>query len=129
MPKKKITPAEEPEQTAGLMEQAGGKATAPPGEPPQDMGAPDGSPPLEFGDSDDAMSGDAPDLTGDGEGDAPEVMAVDVSEFPPDGGLEGERPKPMPEGDPLMDAQKSGPTEGVPMEEDRKSTRLNSSHE
>ena len=30
MPKKKITPAEEPEQTAGLMEQAGEEATAPP---------------------------------------------------------------------------------------------------
>ena len=117
MPRKKINPSEEPEQTAGLMEQAGEEALAPPGEAPQDMGAPNDSPPLEVGELGEAMPSDDSGFPGDGEGEAGEVMAVDASEFPPDGGLEGELPKPMPEGDSLVDAQESGPTEGVPMED------------
>ena len=57
MPKKKVNPAEEPEQTAAMtVEQAGEEATAPPGELPKDMGAPDGSPPPEFGEPGDRKS-------------------------------------------------------------------------
>lgn len=124
MPKKKITPAEEPEQTAGLMEQAGEEATAPSGEPPQDMGTPDASPPPEFGESDDAMSGDVPDLIGDGEGDTPEVMAVDAAAppAPPDSGSEEAPPMEPPDiapgdGQPL-DAQEPGPDGDKPAEDD-----------
>lgn len=124
MPKKKITPAEEPEQTAGLMEQAGEEATAPPGEPPQDMGAPDCSPPPEFRESDDAMSGDVPDLIGDGEGDTPEVMAVDAATLPvpPDSGPEEAPPMEPPsivlgDGQPLG-AQELGPDGDVPTGDD-----------
>ena len=83
MPKKKITPAEEPEQTAAMTaEQAGEEAPAALGEMPQGAGAPDGSPPPEPGELDDAMSGDVPGLTGDGEGEAEEAMAVDVAAPP-----------------------------------------------
>ena len=124
MPKKKITPAEEPEQTAGLMEQAGEEATAPPGGPPRDMGAPDGSPPLEFGDSDDAVPGDDPGLTGDGEGEAEEVMAVDAATPPGplDSGPEEAPPMEPPDtapgdGQPL-DAQEPGPDGDKPAEDD-----------
>ena len=117
MPKKKITPAEEPEQTAGLMEQAGEEATAPPGEPPQDVGAPNDSPPLEVGELGEAVPGDDSGFPGDGEGEAEEVMVVDVSGFPPDGGPEGKPPEPMPEVVPPMGAQEPGPTEGVSMED------------
>lgn len=119
MPKKKITPAEEPEQTAELMEQAGEEATAPSGEPPQDMGTPGGSLLPEFGEP-----GDAPDLTGDREGDAPEVMAVDVSTppAPPDSGPEEAPPMEPPDtapgdGQPL-DAQEPGPDRDKPTEDD-----------
>ncbi len=119
MPKKKITPAEEPEQTAELMEQAGEEATAPSGEPPQDMGTPGGSLLPEFGEP-----GDAPDLTGDREGDAPEVMAVDVSTppAPPDSGPEEAPPMEPPDtapgdGQPL-DVQKPGPDRDKPTEDD-----------
>ena len=117
MPKKKITPAEEPEQTAGLMEQAGEAATAPPGEPPQDVGAPNDSPPLEVGELGEAVPGDDSGFPGDSEGEAEEVMVVDVSGFPPDGGPEGKPPEPMPEVVPPMGAQEPGPTEGVSMED------------
>ena len=99
------------------MEQAGEEATAALGETPQDTGTPGGSPLPELGEPGDAVPGDVLGLTGDGDGEAEEVMAVDASEFPSDGGLKGELPKPMPKGDPLMDAQESGPTEGVPMED------------
>ncbi len=108
MPKKKVNPAEEPEQTTGLMGQAEEELPAPLGEPPQDTGALDGSLPI---------SGDNPGPPEDGEGEAEEVMAVDVSGFPPDGGPEGKPPEPMPEVVPPMDAQEPGPTEGVPMED------------
>lgn len=77
MPKKKVNPAEEPEQTAGRMEQAGEEAPAPMGEPPQDMGTRDDALPPELGET-----GDAPDPPEDGEGDAPEMLAVDVSAPP-----------------------------------------------
>lgn len=124
MPKKKTTPAEEPEQTAGLMEQAGEEATAPSGEPPQDMGTPHTSPPPEFGESDDAMFSDVSNLTGDGEGDAPEVMAVDVAAppAPPDSGPEEAPPMEPPDtapgdGQPL-DAQEPGPNGDKPTEGD-----------
>lgn len=124
MPKKKIIPAEEPEQTAGLMEQAGEEAPAPPGEPSQNVGAPDGSPPLEFGDSGDAVPGDAPDLTGDGDGEAEEVMAVDVAAppVPPDSGPEEAPPMEPPgivpgDGQPLG-AQEPGPDGGKPTGDD-----------
>ena len=46
MPKKKVNSAEEPEQTTGLMGQAGEELPAPPEEPPQDKGAPDGALPI-----------------------------------------------------------------------------------
>lgn len=124
MPKKKITPAEEPEQTAGLMEQAGEEATAPPGGPPRDMGAPDGSPPLEFGEPGDAVSGDVPGLPRDGDGDAPEVMAVDAATppVPPDSGPEEAPPMEPPntapgDGQPLA-AQEPGPNGDKPTEGD-----------
>ncbi len=118
MPKKKITPAEEPEQTAdGLMGQAGEELPAPPGELPQDTGVPDGSLSPELGEPGEAMLGGDPGLTGDGEGEAEEVMAVDVSGFPPDGGPEGKPPEPMPEGDPPMDGQEPGPAGDAPMED------------
>jgi hypothetical protein len=68
MPRKKINPSEEPEQTAGLMEQAGEEALAPPGEAPQDMGAPNDSPPLEVGELGEAMPSDDSGFPGDGEG-------------------------------------------------------------
>lgn len=73
MPKRKITPAEEPEQTTGLMGQAGEEPPVPSGEPPQDTGALDGPLPI---------SGDNPGPPEDGEGVAGEVMAVDVSTAP-----------------------------------------------
>lgn len=124
MPKKKTTPAEEPEQTAGLMEQAGEEATAPPGEPPRDMGAPDGSPPLEFGEPGDAVSGDVPGLPRDGDGEAEEVMAVDAATppGPPDSGPEEASPMEPPDtapgdGQPL-DAQEPGPNGDKPTEGD-----------
>ena len=124
MPKKKITPAEEPEQTAGLIGQAGEEPLAPPGELPQDMDAPDGGPPPEPGEPNDAMSGDVPDLTGGGEGDAPEVMAVDVSTppAPPDSGPEETPPMEPPDiapgdGQPL-DTQELGPDGDKPTGDD-----------
>ena len=46
MPKKKVNPAEEPEQTTGLMGQAEEELPAPLGEPPQDTGALDGPLPI-----------------------------------------------------------------------------------
>ena len=107
MPKKKVNPAEESEQTTGLMGQAGEELPAPSGEPPQDTGALDGPLPI---------SGDNPGPPQDGEGEAGEVMAVDVSAPPPDGGLEDEQAKPMPEGDPPMDAQEPGHAGDAPME-------------
>ena len=117
MPKKKITPAEEPEQTAdGLMGQAGEELPAPPGELPQNTGAPDGSLSPEFGELGNAMPGDDPDLAGDGEGEAEEVMAVDVSGLLPGGDPEGKPPEPMPEADLPMDGQEPGPAGDVPME-------------
>ena len=124
MPKKKITPAEEPEQTAGLMEQAVEEATAALGEMPQNTGAPDDSPPLEFGEPGDAMSGNVPDLTGDGEGDVPEVMVVDVAAppAPPDRGPEEvppiEPPDIAPEDGQPLDAQELGPDGDVPTGDD-----------
>ena len=124
MPKKKVNPAEEPEKTAGLMEQAVEEATAALGEMPQGAGAPGGSPPLEFGDSDDAVPGDVPDLTGDGEGDVPEVMAVDAATppGPPDRDPEEAPPMEPPDivpgdGQPL-DAQELGPDGDVPTGDD-----------
>lgn len=124
MPKKKVNPAEEPEQTAEPMEQAGEEAAAPLGEPHQDMGAPDGSPLPELGEPGNAMSGDVPDLTGDGEGDAPEVMAVDVAAppAPPDRGPEEVPPMEQPDtapgdGQPL-DTQEPGSDGGKPTEDD-----------
>ncbi len=124
MPKKKITPAEEPEQTAGLMEQAVEEATAALGEMPQNTVAPDDSPPLEFGEPGDAMSGNVPDLTGDGEGDVPEVMVVDVAAppAPPDRGPEEvppiEPPDIAPEDGQPLDAQELGPDGDVPTGDD-----------
>lgn len=120
MPKKKITPAEEPEQTAGLTEQAGEEAPAPPGELPQDMGAPDGSPPPEPGELGDAVSGDVPGLTGDGDGEAEEVMAVDAAT--PDSGPEEALPMEPPDivpgdGQPLG-AQELGPDGDKPTGDD-----------
>lgn len=124
MPKKKITPAEEPEQAAGLLEQAGEEATAPSGEPPQGMDAPDGGPPPEPGEPGDVVPGDVPGLTRDGEGDAPEVMAVDAATFPvpPDSGPEEAPPMEPPgivlgDGQPL-DTQEPGPDRDKPTEDD-----------
>lgn len=124
MPKKKVNPAEEPEKTAGLMEQAVEEATAALGEMPQNTGAPDDSPPLEFGEPGDAMSGNVPDLTGDGEGDVPEVMAVDAATPPGplDSGPEEAPPMEPPDiapgdGQPL-DAQEPGPDGDKPAEDD-----------
>ena len=125
MPKKKVNPAEEPEQTAAMtVEQAGEEATAPPGELPKDMGAPDGSPPPEFGEPGNAVSGDVPDLPRDGDGKAEEVMAVDAATppGPPDSGPEEAPPMEPPDtapgdGQPL-DTQEPGPDGGKPTEDD-----------
>ena len=115
MPRKKINTEEEIRQGAEMAEQPGMEA-APPEKPPQDTGVPDGSPPPLPGEPGEAMSGAVPGLTGDGEGEAEEVMAVDATGFPPDDGLEGELPEPMPEGEPSMDGQEPGPTGDVSME-------------
>lgn len=125
MPKKKVNPAEEPEQTAAMTaEQAGEEAHAALGETPQDMGASGGSPLPELGEPGDAMSGDVPDLTRDGEGDAPEAMAVDVAAPPSplDGVLEDGPPMEPPDtapsdGQPLG-AQEPGPDGDKPTEDD-----------
>ena len=112
MPKKKVNPAEEPEQTAAMtVEQAGEEATAPPGELPKDMGAPDGSPPPEFGEPGNAVSGDVPDLPRDGDGKAEEVMAVDAATPP------GPPDTAPGDGQPL-DTQEPGPDGGKPTEDD-----------
>ena len=115
MPKKKVNPAEEPEQTAAMTaEQAGEEAHTALGETPQDMGASGGNPLPELGEPGDAMSGDVPDLTRDGEGNAPEVMAVDVAAppAPPDRGPEEvpsmEPPDIVPEDGQPLDAQEPG---------------------
>lgn len=115
MPKKKVNSAEEPEQTTGLMGQAGEELPAPPEEPPQDKGAPDGALPI---------SGDNPGPPEDGEGNTPEVMAVDAATFPvpPDSGPEEAPPMEPPgivlgDGQPL-DTQEPGPNGGKPTEDD-----------
>ena len=115
MPKKKVNSTEEPEQTTGLMGQAGEELPAPPGEPPQDMGAPEGALPI---------SGDNPGPPKDGEGDTPEVMAVDAATFPvpPDRDPEEAPPMEPPDivpgdGQPL-DAQELGPDGDVPTGDD-----------
>ena len=96
MPKKKVNPTEEPDQTAGRIEQAGEEAPAPMGEPPQDMGTCDDALHPELGEA-----GDAPDPPEDGEGDAPEMLAVDVSAPPAplDDGPEDCPPMEPPAGD------------------------------
>lgn len=95
MPKKKVNAVEEPEQTADVLaEQAGEKALAPPEGPPQDTNPPGGSLPPESGETGDVppIPGDAPGLPEDGEGAPEEVMTVDVSDLPPEAGLEGGEP-------------------------------------
>ncbi len=115
MPKKKVNPAEESEQTTGLMGQAGEELPAPLGEPPQDTGALDGPLPI---------SGDNPGPPEDGEGVAGEVMAVDVSTAPVplDSGPEEVPPMEPPDiapgdGQPL-DMQELGPDGDVPTGDD-----------
>lgn len=115
MPKKKVNPAEESEQTTGLMGQAGEELPAPLGEPPQDTGALDGPLPI---------SGDNPGPPEDGEGVAGEVMAVDVSTppAPPDSGPEEAPPMEPPDiapgdGQPL-DMQELGPDGDIPTGDD-----------
>lgn len=99
MPKRKVNSAEEPEQTTGLMGQAGEELPAPPGEPPQDTGVLDGTLPI---------SGDNLGPPEDGEGDTPEVMAVDAATFPvpPDSG---------PEEAPPMEPPSIVPGDGQPL--------------
>lgn len=115
MPKKKVNPTEEPEQTTGLMGQAGEELPAPPGEPPQDTGAPDGALPI---------SGDNPGPPEDGEGDTPEVMAVGAATppAPPDSSPEDappmEPPGIVPGNGQLLDAQELGPDGDVPTGDD-----------
>ena len=115
MPKKKVNPAEESEQTTGLMGQAGEEPPVPSGEPPQDTGALDGPLPI---------SGDNPGPPEDGEGVAGEVMAVDVSTAPVplDSGPEEAPPMEPPDiapgdGQPL-DAQEPGPDGDKPTGDD-----------
>lgn len=115
MPKKKVNPAEESEQTTELMGQAGEELPAPLGEPPQDTGALDGPLPI---------SGDNPGPPEDGEGVAGEVMAVDVSTAPVplDSGPEEVPPMEPPDiapgdGQPL-DMQELGPDGDVPTGDD-----------
>ncbi len=110
MPKKKITPAEEPGQAAMTAEQAVEEALVPLEGPPQDTGASRDSPPPEAGELGELVPGDASVLTGDGDGEAGEVMAVDVPAplVLPDGG---------PEDGPPMDGQESIPAGEAPMED------------
>ena len=125
MPKKKVNPAEGPEQAAGLMEQVGEEAPAPMGEPPQDMGVPDDAVPPELGEAGDVPPnpGDVTDPPEDGEGDAPEVLAVDVSASPGplDSGPEDcpavEPPDTAPGDGRSMDTQEPGPAAEVSMED------------
>ena len=124
MPKKKVNPAEEPEQAAGRMEQAGEDTPAPMGEPPQDMGMRDDALHPELGEAGDVPPnpGDAPDPPEDGEGDAPEVLAVDASAPPAplDDGPEDCPPMEPPDTAPgdgqSMDTQEPGPAAEVSME-------------
>ncbi len=104
MPKKKVNPAEEPEQAAGRMEQAGEDTPAPMGEPPQDMGTRDDALHPELGEAGDVPPnpGDAPDPPEDGEGDAPEVLAVDASAPPLEEPMPGQDTPPAP---PMTDRQ------------------------
>ena len=106
MPKKKVNPAEEPEQAAGRMEQAGEDTPAPMGEPPQDMGTRDDALHPELGEAGDVPPnpGDAPDPPEDGEGDAPE-------DCPP-----MEPPDTAPGDGQSMDTQEPGPAAEVSME-------------
>ena len=71
MPRKKINPSEEPEQTAAMeAEQPGMDAPATLEGPPQDMGAPDNGLPMEMGEQGEIppMPGDEPTLPGENGG-------------------------------------------------------------
>ena len=115
MPRKKINPSEEPEQTAAMeAEQPGMDAPATLEGPPQDMGAPDNGLPMEMGEQGEIppMPGDEPTLPGENGGGTPEVVDVDVSGPPLDSGPEAEPsvelPDLIPEGKLSMDGQEPG---------------------
>ena len=81
MPRKKINPSEEPEQTAAMeAEQPGMDAPATLEGPPQDMGAPDNGLPMEMGEQGEIppMPGDEPTLPGENGGGTPEVVSLKV---------------------------------------------------
>ena len=115
MPRKKINPSEEPEQTAAMeAEQPGMDAPATLEGPPQDMGAPDNGLPMEMGEQGEIppMPGDEPTLPGENGGGTPEVVDVDVSGPPLDSGPEAEPSVELsdliPEGKLSMDGQEPG---------------------
>ncbi len=126
MPRKKINPAEEPQQAAvEVAEQAELENPALLGELPQDTDGPGADSPPELGEPGDGLSTpeDGPGLPEEDAGDAPEVMEVDISAPPAplDDGSEDwpplEPPYAVPEGEPPVFVQETDPAGDAPTED------------